>query len=192
MALMNDESHNLSAPLEHADPHLPPSDSHADRLLRLIHWTSAASRQLRRRLAAIANAFDLSDTELLVVWLCSGSGRVQVDLAGAIGVSPAQMSGMVERLRARGLVAMQRQAMDRRRQVWRTSAAGQTLLSHAAAHLKELAVSLSGSLSGDEQHTVQTLCERLAEAVATVSAPPPSKTRSAIHHDEQRVSKEAA
>ena len=70
---------------------LPVSDSHADRLLRLIHWTSAASRHLRKRLAELAKPLELSDTELLVVWLCSGCGRIQVELAGAIGISPAQM-----------------------------------------------------------------------------------------------------
>ena len=103
--------HDEQKPAVAAEPggsKLPPSDSQADRLLRLVHWTSAASRHLRRRLAEVAEAFDLSDTELLVVWLCSGGGRVQVDLAGAIGISPAQMSGMVERLRSRGLVAMHR------------------------------------------------------------------------------------
>ena len=53
---------------------------------------------LRRRLAEVAETFELSDTELLVVWLCSGGGRMQVELAAAIGISPAQMSGLVERL----------------------------------------------------------------------------------------------
>jgi DNA-binding MarR family transcriptional regulator len=192
MALMNDEPHDLPGAVEGAASNDLPCELHADRLLRLIHWTSAASRHLRRRLAAIAHSFDLNDSELLVVWLCSGSGRVQVDLAGAIGVSPAQMSGMAERLRARGLVAMQRPAMDRRRQVWRTSAAGKTMLSQAAVHLCDLADSLNGSLSGDQQQAAQTLCERLAEAVSTSSGPSPGKARAANQHDEQRVSKEAA
>src|SRR5207249_714773 len=130
---------------------LPPGDSQADGLLRLVHWTGAASRHLRKRLAEFAQPFELSDTELLVVWLCSGGGRIQVDLAGAIGISPAQMSGMVERLRSRGLVGMHRLARDRRRQVWRTTTAGQTLLAEAAGHLNELAICIRGGLSEDEQ-----------------------------------------
>src|SRR6188768_3581281 len=73
-----------------------PNDSQADRLLKLVHWTSAASRHLRRRLAEVAESIGLSDSELLVTWLCCGGGRIQVELAGAIGMSPAQMSGMVE------------------------------------------------------------------------------------------------
>jgi DNA-binding MarR family transcriptional regulator len=142
-----------------------PSDSQADRLLRLVHWTSAASRHLRRRLAEVAESIDLSDSELLVVWLCNGGGRIQVELAGALGISPAQMSGLVERLRSRGLVAMHRQAMDRRRQVCRTTPAGQELLSGTAEHLNELAASVGAGLSSDEQQVAQTLCERLSEAV---------------------------
>src|SRR5436305_9407343 len=120
----------------------PTCDSHAERLLRLVHWTSTASRHLRKRLAELARPLDLSDTELLVVWLCTGGGRIQVELAGAIGISPAQMSGMVERLRSRGLVAMHRLAMDRRRQIWRTTAVGQSLLAAAAEHLNELAAGI--------------------------------------------------
>jgi len=187
--------HDEQKPAVAAEPggsKLPPSDSQADRLLRLVHWTSAASRHLRRRLAEVAEAFDLSDTELLVVWLCSGGGRVQVDLAGAIGISPAQMSGMVERLRSRGLVAMHRLAMDRRRQVWRTTGAGQTLLSHAGGQLNEFAAGVSGGLSDDEQHTAQALCERLAEAVSKNPRRPTAKATPAVRSDQQRASKEAA
>jgi DNA-binding MarR family transcriptional regulator len=191
MALMNAERPEQTGTAEPPDLGLPASDSHADRLLRLVHWTSAASRHLRRRLADVAEGLGLSDTELLVVWLCTGGGRVQVDLAGAIGISPAQMSGMVERLRARGLVAMHRLAMDRRRQIWRTSAAGHVLLSKAAQQLSALAASVAGGISESEQQTVQALCERLAEAVTTHARRPASKAP-ADHHDEQRVSKEAA
>jgi DNA-binding MarR family transcriptional regulator len=142
------------------------SDSHADRLLRLVHWTSTASRHLRKRLAEVARPLGLSDTELLVVWLCCGGGRIQVELAGAIGVSPAQMSGLVERLRARGLVAMHRSAMDRRRQVWRTTASGQSLLAEAAGHLNDLAEGISRGLSGEEQIAAERMCEKLSEAAA--------------------------
>jgi DNA-binding MarR family transcriptional regulator len=171
---------------------LPLSDSQADRLLRLVHWTSTAGRHLRRRLAEVAEVLALSDTELLVVWLCSGNGRVQVDLAASIGISPAQMSGMVERLRSRGLVAMHRLAMDRRRQVCRTSPAGQMLLVDAARHLNELTACVRRGLNIDEQQTAQALCERLAEAVATSTRRQTAKLAIVDDHDEQRASKEAA
>jgi DNA-binding MarR family transcriptional regulator len=155
----------------------------AEQLLRLIHWTSAASRQLRRLLAEIAAACDLSDSELLVVWLCQAAGRVQVELASAVGVSPAQMSGIVERLRRRGLVAMHRPAGDRRRQVWKTAAAGQALLSQVARPLADLAAGLSQRVESQDQLAALAACERLAARAAELLR---------CHHDEQPASKEAA
>lgn len=144
----------------------PAGDQKAEGLLRLIHWTSAAGRQLRRRLADVAAEFDLTDTELLVVWLCSGSGRVQVELAGSLGVSPAQMSGLAERLRSRGLVAMHRPALDRRRQIWLTTGSGAALLERVAGHLDAIAAEIADALADDQQRSAQSLCQRLAEAVA--------------------------
>src|SRR5262245_50172842 len=133
--------------------------SSAERLLRLIHWSGAVSRQLRRQLSEAASACGLTDNELLVVWLCRDEGRVQVDLAGAIGVSPAQMSGVVERLGARGLVAMHRPTIDRRRQVWQSSAAGQSLLHSIAPRLESLAAALEARLTLGEQETAASLCQ---------------------------------
>lgn len=176
---MNNDSKLSLAAAEAARSKPLETDSQAERLMRLVHWTSSASRHLRRRLAEIAAVLDLSDNELLVVWLCSSSGQVQVELAGAIGISPAQMSGLVERLRSRGLVAMYRLAGDRRRQLWRTTPAGQALLKQAIHDLNELAASIKSDLSDAEQQTAQTLCERLAQAAAN-------------HQERQRMSKEAA
>jgi DNA-binding MarR family transcriptional regulator len=154
---------------EPASGDLPQGDGPPERLLRLAHWTSTASRHLRRRIAEATAALDLSDTELIVVWLCSGGGRVQVDLAAATGISPAQMSGLVERLRSRGLVAMHRLARDRRRQMWRATAEGQFLLKTAAEHLSDLASAVAEHLSDEEQVAAQSLCERLTEAATSSS-----------------------
>lgn len=136
----------------------------AAQLLELIHWLNAASRQLRRKLADVASTCELSDSELLVIWLCHGAGHVQVDLAAAIGVSPAQMSGLVDRLGQRGLVAMNRSIRDRRRQVCKTAPAGEALLGRVAAPLATLAASVSQQVSSGEQALAQSLCRRLAEA----------------------------
>jgi DNA-binding MarR family transcriptional regulator len=164
----------------------------AERLLSLVHWTSAASRQLRRRLAEVAGASDLSDAELLVLWFCHGGGQVQVELAAAIGISPAQMSGVVERLRSRELVAMHRSATDRRRQVWRTTAAGETLLGEIAGQLDALAATIQGGLSTTEQQVVQSLCQRLVEAVGRPARRHSDPGLRGGEQDEQRASKEAA
>ena len=160
----------------------------AERLLRLIHWSGAASRQLRRQLAEAAAAFELTDNELLVIWLCRGNGRVQVELASAIGVSPAQMSGVVERLGTRGLVAMHRPSVDRRRQVWQTSPSGQSLLNAVAPRLDALADALEVGLVSGEQAAAADLCEKLADAAGYERR----TAAKAETHDQHHARQEAA
>ncbi len=143
-----------------------PSDSS---LLVLVHRVSSAGRALRRLLADRASAIGLSDAEVLVVWLCAPRGMVQGDLAIAIGVSPALMSGTVERLRQRGMIEMHRVPVDRRRQVWRTTEQGQHLLAALRPHLVELAQQMESRLPPAELALARDLCERLATAAHDIS-----------------------
>jgi MarR family transcriptional regulator, lower aerobic nicotinate degradation pathway regulator len=147
-------------------PQSTPDPLRADGLLRLIYWTNAAGRQLRRCLGTLAEQAGLSDSELFTIWLCLGEegGMVQGALATALGVSPAQMSGIVERLRQRGLIEMHRQTLDRRRQVWRGTAAGRQTLQTLTTPLATLAGSLAAQVSLTDQQMSQALCERLASA----------------------------
>ena len=141
-----------------------PSYRDQRQLLRLIHRASGAGRQMRRLLAEYAEPLGVSDGELLVVWLVceqDSLGMVQGDLAASVGASPAQMSGLVERLRKRGLIDMHRSAVDRRRQVWRATALGRELLVSALPLLAQLAAQVEQSLSTDEQEAVLVLCDKL-------------------------------
>lgn len=146
----------------------------AERLLQLVVHLSTTSRTLRKRLAELASQGDLSEHELLVVWLCVSTGRVQSELAATVGVSPAQMSGLVERLRARGLVELQRMPQDRRRHVWRTSAHGRQVLARTVPHLQKLARDLMHRLSDEEQRMLLTLCQQLASACGHTSGSAPT------------------
>jgi DNA-binding MarR family transcriptional regulator len=148
------------------DSNTPAAD--AD-LLRLVQRASSAGRALRRLLADHAAAADLSDAELLMLWLCGDThGMVQGELAAAIGVSPALMSGMVEKLRQRTLLEMQRSLVDRRRQVWRTTDAGRQLLADLRPVLVRLAEQLAAKLLPGDQQTLESLCERLLTAVDAI------------------------
>src|SRR5688572_23568932 len=156
--------------------HSPPSGDElpqADqRLLRLVERASSAGRALRRLLADQAASVQLSDAELLVVWLCgeaASHGMVQGDLAIAVGVSPALMSGLVQRLLERGLIEMQRSTVDRRRQVWRTTEAGRAVLVELRPLLTRLAGYLDQRVPPDEQQQVVELCERLSAAVVELA-----------------------
>jgi DNA-binding MarR family transcriptional regulator len=145
---------------------LPDDDG---RLLRLVQRASSAGRALRRLLADHASAADLSDAELLIVWLCGDShGMVQGDLAAAIGVSPALMSGMVERLRQRSLLEMQRSPVDRRRQVWRTTDTGRRHLGALRPILLRLAAELSRHFTPADQQALESLCDRLLAAASSL------------------------
>jgi MarR family transcriptional regulator, 2-MHQ and catechol-resistance regulon repressor len=151
----------------------------------LVQQASSAGRALRRLLADHAAHAGLSDAELLMLWLCGDAhGMVQGELATAVGVSPALMSGMVERLRQRSLLEMQRSLVDRRRQVWRTTAAGRQVLADLRPVLARLAEQLRAALLPGDQQTLESLCLRLLTAVdalppATSGLAPATKRRAA-------------
>lgn len=144
----------------------------SQRLLELVQSTSRASRQLRRRLGELAAQIELTDSELLVVWLCRSpaAGLVQGDLAEAVGISPAQMSSVAERLRQRGLLAMQRSPLDRRRQVWHSTPAARGLLTALHPQLAALAEHFDALVPPAEQRMVIALGEQLAAAAETSPA----------------------
>ncbi len=170
MSLLSPPS-STGAPPENA-PALAPAPPSEASLLVLIHRVSSAGRALRRLLAEHATAVGLNDADVLVVWLCSPRGMVQGDLATAIGVSPALMSGTVERLRQQGLIEMHRVPVDRRRQVWRTTDQGQHVLSSLRPLLVELAQQVESRLPAAELAQARDLCERLTTAAHEIAELP--------------------
>lgn len=146
----------------------------AERLLHLIQAADAAGRHLRRWLADRLVRFQLSETEFCVLWLCRDAdghgGRVQGDVAQAAGISPAQTSSLVERLRQRGLIAMQRSAIDRRRQVWRLLSEGEELLGRIRSGLESVAHRLDSLVSPEEQEAAARLFDRLVDAAERSAA----------------------
>ena len=108
--------------------------------MELIHELSRCQRLLRAWLDERLRPWDLRDTDFWALWLCgrfAPDGVVQHELAAAAGVSEAQMSGLVERLRQNGLLIGCRGEPDRRRQYWRLTAAGNDLLTRLCAVLGE-------------------------------------------------------
>src|SRR5688500_1812462 len=138
----------------------------AERITRLIHRANSAGRRLRRLLAEYVAQWNLGDNEFLVLWLCGSrpyQGLGQGELAAAIGVSPAQMSSLVERLRQRGMIAVERSTGDRRRQVWQAAAPGQELLAEVRVGLEVLASRLDRQIAPAMQATAEDLFDRLAQ-----------------------------
>lgn len=144
----------------------------ADLVHHLAHCHSRLRRALRQRL----ERRELRETEFLILSRCAGAsppGAAQHDLAEVTGVSPAQMSGLVEHLRTRGLLTGVRGALDRRRQFWRLTGEGRQCYESIDGDLASLAASLGRHLSPDEQSLLASLLQRLSVAVA---GPPALRT----------------
>src|SRR5690606_6209225 len=97
----------------------------------IIRQLSICSREMRRQLSHVSVSFGVSDTEvLLLASLASGgpAGLAQTQLATSVGLSPGQVSGLVERLQACGWIALAPVATDRRRHAWRLTASGTELV----------------------------------------------------------------
>jgi DNA-binding MarR family transcriptional regulator len=79
----------------------------AQRWLAVFERFSACARQVRRAMAECTERHGLSDVELSLLSQCrqAENGLSQSELAAATCVSTAQISGIVEQLRERGLIA---------------------------------------------------------------------------------------
>jgi DNA-binding MarR family transcriptional regulator len=88
-------------------------------------------RRAARVVSEWAKRFGLTEAEFQLLWRLRSapeSGLDQTSLAGSLAFSPAQISASVERLRAGGHICATGSAADRRRHLWRLSAAGRELL----------------------------------------------------------------
>jgi DNA-binding MarR family transcriptional regulator len=86
-----------------------------------------AQKQVESLLTEVAEARDLALPEALTLIAAQSLSGVcqQRDLGDRLGWSPGHLSGVVERLRARGLLTAERLPQDRRRQCWRLTDQGQ-------------------------------------------------------------------
>ena len=155
-----------------------------ERWAHIVQQTSLCGRQLRRVLAAFAAPWNVNDTEFLLLWSCNQAlenGLRQNDLAHTLGVSPAQMSGLVYDLRDRGLLTFERPQHDRRRQVLKITGQGRLLLQRILESLTPLVARLEQFLSHDEQQQIETLLERIIAAVEDVPGPTRERSPADVH-----------
>lgn len=133
-------------------------------LVELLRLVSRCERELRRALTDRIRRWGVSDVEVLVLWLCyeaAEPGIAQSELVENIGVSAAQISGLVDRLRRQGLLVGKRCDSDRRRQHWSLASEGNRLLDEIRADLSLVSVGLTKHLSVDEQKLLASLLRRL-------------------------------
>jgi DNA-binding MarR family transcriptional regulator len=140
----------------------------AARVAELLQRIAACGRVLRHALAKHATSATFNDSEFLLLWTChraGGDGTAQCELASAAGLSPGQVSGVVERLRVRGLLRAHRPAADRRRQLWQLTGAGQDLVEQSLREMLPAATDISAKLDAQSQQILISLLDRLAAAL---------------------------
>jgi DNA-binding MarR family transcriptional regulator len=115
---------------------------------------TAAGKLAARDIAAWLRGFQVTEPEFRLLWLLSQSGDRrpgnaafnQAELAELLVVSPAQVSGAVERLRSLEMLERTTDQRDRRRQHWRLTHGGRQLLSAVVASVAGADDSLSRRL----------------------------------------------
>jgi DNA-binding MarR family transcriptional regulator len=112
-----------------------------------------------RSIARWASGFELGEVEFRLLWLLHASGDSgsepkapapewdQAALAERLAVSPAQISAVVDRLRADDRLAAIVPAGDRRRQLWRLTPSGRALV-------QSVVVAVGAALEADGRREV--------------------------------------
>ncbi len=134
----------------------------ARRWAEIARLLTLSQRTLARLLTGVA---PLSESERMLLWVCSQApdeGLAQVGLADALGMSPGQVSSLVERLRTAELLESSRSTTDRRRCLWRLTGEGRGCLEAAGRRLAERVDELNSHLSHSEQELLHVLLERVA------------------------------
>ena len=150
-------------------PHQPaPPGESALRWAELAQWLGCCERALREDLARHAVPLDLPHAHFSLLWACRqapSEGLSQSELASLLALSPAHVSGQVEQLRARGWLAGERKAPDRRRQVWQLTAEGNSQLEALLVALMQWAERLEDELAPQGRQSLLSLLRQLALAL---------------------------
>ncbi len=82
---------------------------------RLVELLSLVSRRMHRYLVPVAEAEGLSFTEIVVLWKMNRRKACRVtDLAGEVSMPPSTLTGVLDRLVAKGLLVRVPDPEDRR------------------------------------------------------------------------------
>lgn len=106
---------------------------------------------------------DLTSTQFAALAkLCELGPRSQNALGRATSMDGATIKGVVDRLRAKGLVAAHPDKTDQRRLTLSATKAGQALFAARMEHARQVTAATLEPLSDDEQEQFLALLERLA------------------------------
>ena len=122
---------------------------------KIIQCIDINSRSLVKRVG-------LTGPQLIILQEVSASDGVYIgEVAKAISLSQATVTGVVERLEKRGLVVRQRSDVDRRRVMVQTTDTGRALLETAPPLMQEAFVGKFSELKDWEQSMILSSLQRL-------------------------------
>ena len=93
----------------------------AAELIGMAIEMASCEKTMRAAISQVVSPFDLTDNAFFVLVLCHQHLQKplpQSKMAKKVGLSPAQLSHLVEQLRQDGWIEPQRNPSDRRRQYW--------------------------------------------------------------------------
>lgn len=140
--------------------------------LALVQQVAISGRQIKRMLASLLAESDLSEAQLLLLWACADSGSrgiAQNRLASLVGLSTAQVSGLVERLSRGELIAERANADDRRRRLWCLTNAGHDRLEQVLQRLEPLAAELEARIGRAHVVELTRLLDRAGRVTEEIS-----------------------
>jgi DNA-binding MarR family transcriptional regulator len=137
--------------------------------IEVLEGVAASTRLVRHELTRALAVHGVGESQFSILWICqqaSSAGISQSDIACRLAISTAHVSGLVEQLRRSGWLDGHRDTADRRRQVWRTTAAGENFVAALVASLAAWLRRAEPNLAQIEAAQLHDLTQRLGQALA--------------------------
>lgn len=140
----------------------PPALSVADEIWSLVFRLS--DDHVRERIGTTLDEFHLSRPQAFLLYeLGSGLPLSQHEVADRLHCEPSNVTGLIDRLEAKGLVERRPDPADRRVKRLVTTEKGRTLITQLMGRFFQAPPSVN-RLSAEEQRTLRDLLRRLADA----------------------------
>ena len=131
-------------------------DEQVGYILRLAHQRAAAVFQ------DVMASSQLTPTQFSALVRLSENGEISQNRLGRLtGVDPATIQGVIRRLAKRELIDFRNDPVDRRRRLWRLSAAGEKLIGDMIRRGPDVSAAVLAPLTHEEQRVFLTLLKRL-------------------------------
>jgi DNA-binding MarR family transcriptional regulator len=124
------------------------------------------TRALQDFFAAEAKAHELSPTELIVLTrTTSGEPVTGALLAQALGMRSSSVTGLADRLEAKGLITRRAHPSDRRAVVLQATRRGRAVVNRAIGPLLEQLLGVARELESEERAAVVAFLDRIGEVL---------------------------